>query len=121
MTLSPELLFTIANFAIMLATIMGGYLAFRLGNRRQVSEIQAHVIEAMEAEMGTITREVEALKAENLKQQHVIETIKSVMGKLGYVITIDGNAVYVQDTRNTMSASPIGPIVVPKTPLDKSP
>lgn len=94
---------TIINLIIALCTFIGGYIAFRYGVQKQAGEIQEHVIAALDAEMSVLRSRIEHLEKENERQAQIISTIKAAMRKRGFIISIDGEIVYVQNGGTTQA------------------
>lgn len=88
---------TIINLVVALGTIVGGYVAFRLSANRQAAEIQERVIKALEVQLEAMRIKIEQLERENERLSQVITTIKAAMRKRGFIISVDGEIVYVQN------------------------
>lgn len=89
--------FTYINLLISFATIVGCFVAFRVGIGRQASEIQERVITALNVELDALRNQIESLRAENkhllLIQDIVIESLR----KRGIEITIEKSSVTIVD------------------------
>jgi hypothetical protein len=94
---------SILNTVLTIAGILGGYWAFRNGIHRSASEIQEHVINAMEQEISVLRDRLEDLEIENKRLEQVIYTLCEALKKRGLIVTIEGSMVTVSDGHETQS------------------
>lgn len=88
--------------------LVGGFFGIKNGRRSSLTKFQEDTIKAQNdrikiledkiVDMGKEhAKQIDELKRENTKQQHVIDTITSALRKQGTVITVDGELVPVSD------------------------
>jgi 2,4-dienoyl-CoA reductase-like NADH-dependent reductase (Old Yellow Enzyme family) len=94
---------SIINAFLTIAGIIGGYWAFKTGMNRTASEIQEHVINAMEQEITVLRARLEDLETENKRLDQVLYTLCEALKKRGLVVTIEGSMVTVSDGHETQS------------------
>jgi hypothetical protein len=94
---------SILNTILTIAGILGGYWAFRNSIHRSASEIQEHVINAMEQEISVLRDRLEDLEIENKRLEQVIYTLCEALKKRGLIVTIEGSMVTVSDGHETQS------------------
>jgi hypothetical protein len=94
---------SIINAILTIAGLVGGYWAFKAGINQSASEIQEHVINAMEQEISVLRDRLEDLETENKRLEQVIYTLCEALKKRGLVVTIEGSMVTVSDGHETQS------------------
>lgn len=94
---------SILNIILTFAGIIGGYWAFKNGIHRTASEVQEHVINAMEQEIAVLRDRLEDLEMENKRLEQVLYTLCEALKKRGLVVTIEGSMVTVSDGHETQS------------------
>src|SRR5690242_21081685 len=94
---------SIINAILTIAGLVGGYWAFKAGINRSASEIQEHVINAMEQEISVLRDRLEDLATENKRLEQVIYTLCEALKKRGLVVIIEGSMVTVSDGHETQS------------------
>lgn len=94
---------SIINAFLTIAGLIGGYWAFKSGINHTASEIQEHVINAMEQEISVLRDRLEDLEDENKRLEQVIYTLCEALKKRGLIVTIEGSIVTVSDGHETQS------------------
>lgn len=94
---------SIINTFLTIASIIGGYWAFKTGLNRTASEVQEHVINAMEQEITVLRSRLEDLETENKRLEQVLYTLCEALKKRGLIVTIEGGIVTVSDGHETQS------------------
>jgi hypothetical protein len=94
---------SIINFILIIAGLVGGYWAFKTGISHTASEIQEHVINAMDQEIAILRDRLEDLETENKRLEQVLYTLCEALKKRGLVVTIEGSMVTVSDGHETQS------------------
>ncbi len=95
---------SIASMLLTIGSLVGGFIAYKSAVNRTVSEIQEHVINALQQEISVLNDKIAALERENNRLDQIILTMCEALKKRGMIISIDGNLVTISDGRNTHSA-----------------
>ena len=92
---------SIISLLLTIGGLLGGFYAFKSGMSRAASEVQEHVINALESEITNLHQRLEDLKDENTRLRLIIETICAALKSRGLVVTIDGDMVSIHDTHRS--------------------
>ena len=102
---------SIISTILIIATIIGGFLAMRSGLSKATSELaknasdyQAQAISALQAEIALLRAKYEDIHHENLKLQGTIATICEALKARGIAISIDGSMVNIHDQAGSTTA-----------------
>ena len=88
---------SILNLVLLIATALGGIMAYRHGWTRTANEVQERVISALNSELATLTSRIESMEKENIRLHQIIATICSALKSRGIAVTIDGDMVNISD------------------------
>lgn len=110
MITNANTLINIVYLVIMLATIVGGIVAYRATMHRtkreiekNATEVQERVISALQAEINSLKDKIAELERENTLHKQTLGLIKSALRRRGLSITIDGDLVTIGDANNGTS------------------
>src|SRR5947209_10826228 len=92
---------SILNLVLLIATTLGGILAFRHGFTRTANEVQERVITALNSELETLSARIENMEKENIRLRQIIATICSALKQRGIAVTIEGDMVNISDQSGT--------------------
>ncbi len=105
---NSSILLNFLYLMLMIGTVIGGIIAFRVGISRTASEIQERVINALKDEIDTLKDKVSDLEKENTRLNQTMSLIRKALHKRGLTITIDGDLVSISDAQgNTHQAGRI--------------
>jgi uncharacterized protein (UPF0335 family) len=94
---------SILNLALLIATALGGIMAFRHGFTRTANEVQERVINALNSELATLTGRIESMEKENIRLHQTIATICAALKRRGIAVTIQGDLVNISDQSGTQT------------------
>jgi len=97
--MNPNLI-SLLNIAISIFIAIGGLAAFRYGFKRTISEVQERVINALETELNDIRVQLTEVRAENIRLNHTLNTIIDALAKSGIYITIQGDMINIENSRD---------------------
>src|SRR5947199_10864540 len=92
---------SIVNLVLLIATTLGGILAFRHGFTRTANEVQERVIAALNSELAALASRVESMEKENVRLHQIIATICAALKRRGIAVTIQGDMVNIRDGSGT--------------------
>ena len=92
---------SILNLVLLIATTLGGILAFRHGFTRTANEVQERVIAALNSELAALASRVESMEKENVRLHQIIATICAALKRRGIAVTIQGDMVNIHDQSGT--------------------
>src|SRR5947209_1173199 len=92
---------SILNLVLLIATTLGGILAFRHGFTRTANEVQERVIAALNSELATLASRIESMEKENIRLHQIIATICAALKTRGIAVTIEGDLVNIVDESGT--------------------
>src|SRR5436305_3337630 len=92
---------SILNLVLLIATTLGGILAFRHGFTRTANEVQERVIAALNSELAALASRVESMEKENVRLHQIIATICAALKRRGIAVTIEGDMVNIHDQSGT--------------------
>jgi hypothetical protein len=75
------------------------FFAVRNGVMKSANDAQSSAISAMQGEMAVLRERVEDTEKENARLEQIIDTICVALGRKGFVITIQGEMVNIQDRK----------------------
>lgn len=88
---------SIINILLVIAAMVGGYMALKSGKHRTSGEIQGQAIEALKAELDVMRSRLEALEKENTKLEQTMGLIRQALRRRGMTISIEGDLVTIDD------------------------
>ena len=94
---------SILNLVLLIATTLGGILAFRHGFTRTANEVQERVIAALNSELAALASRVESMEKENVRLHQIIATICAALKQRGIAVTIQGDMVNISDESGTQT------------------
>ena len=92
---------SILNLVLLIATTLGGILAFRHGFTRTANEVQERVIAALNSELAALASRIESMEKENIRLHQIIATICAALKRRGIAVTIQGDMVNIHDQSGT--------------------
>jgi 3-dehydroquinate dehydratase len=95
---------SIFSVTLTIASIIGGFYAFKTSLSRTANEVQEHVINALNQEISVLRGRLDDLEKENKKLNQVIVTICEALKRRGLIVTIEGNLVTLTDGKNSQTA-----------------
>ena len=88
----------IANFVILLLTIIGGYVVIRSSIAKAESDVQERVREGLKAENELLMNRVARLEGDNKKLERQMQSIVTMLKKIyGISLEVDGDVVSFRD------------------------
>jgi uncharacterized coiled-coil protein SlyX len=75
---------------LMLAVLVGSFFAVRNGRQTSLTKFQEATNTALNERIKVLENRIIDLEKENIRQEHVIDTITSALRKSGLVISVDG-------------------------------
>lgn len=81
------------------------FFAVRGGLMKHANDAQGSAIDAMQAEIQTLRVRVEDTEKENVRLQQIIQTICTALEKKGFVISIQGEMINIEDKRGNRSST----------------
>ncbi len=94
---------SIVNLVLLIATALGGIMAYRHGWTRTANEVQERVIGALNSELAALTSRIESMEKENIRLHQIIATICTALKQRGIAVTIEGDMVNISDQQGTHS------------------
>jgi predicted nucleic acid-binding Zn-ribbon protein len=88
---------SIISITLTVATLCGGYAAFRSSLMHTANAVQERVITALQSEIDAVRARIDDLERENTRLRHTIETICAALKTRGIVVSIDGDMVNIRD------------------------
>ncbi len=88
---NSNIILNIVYISIMLTTVVGSIVAFKVGIARTATEVQERVINALNSEIKSLTDRIVEVEKENISLKQTMGLIKSALRKRGLSITIDGD------------------------------
>ncbi len=92
---------SLLNLVLIIATTLGGILAYRHGFNRTANEVQERVINTLNLELSTLTARIESMEQENIRLHQTIATICAALKRRGIAVTIQGDMVNIRDGSGT--------------------
>jgi hypothetical protein len=83
-------------FITLLLTV-GGFFVLRQGYAKQAAEVEDRVIKALNVEIATQERKIKALEKDLDRLRRILDTIRNILNRRGWKITIDGEIVTLED------------------------
>jgi hypothetical protein len=93
----------IINTFLLLCVMIGGFFAFRYGQKKSNIDGMKETIDVLTGQMAAMKESLAMVKEENVRLKTVIETISSALKQKGILITIEGEMVTLEDGRRTSS------------------
>ncbi len=79
--------------SIMLTTVVGGIIVFRVGIARTATEVQERVINALKSEIDSLKDRISELERENGQLSSKLNTMNRALRRRNMYITIDGELI----------------------------
>src|SRR5690348_9933255 len=92
---------SLLNLVLIIATTLGGIVAFRHGFTRTANEVQERVISTLNSELQALTHRIESMEKENIRLHQTIATICAALKRRGIAVTIQGDMVNIRDQSGT--------------------
>ncbi len=96
-----NIILNIVYISIMLTTVAGSIIAFKVGIARTATEVQERVINALNSEIKSLTDRIVDLEKENINLKQTMGLIKSALRKRGLSVTIEGDLVTIESSNGT--------------------
>ena len=87
----------IAEFLIVLAAIIGGYLSVRGVVSKSSEEVQSRVRDALKDENELLQSRITRVEAENRRLSDMLQLLTTIFEKRGVTIIIDDSMIQVKD------------------------
>lgn len=112
--MSNEALFAFIPVIISIGMLIGGFLAFKNGYKRQMGEIENNVINALKTLNEAQERQINSLENEVARMKQVLKTIQIALERRGLTIEIDRDSITLIDAQaraeRTVQISMSGPL-----------
>lgn len=95
---------TIAQFILLVAGIIGGYIVIRSTIAKSESEVQDRVREALSTENELLQSRLDRVEKDNRRLENLIQTIIMLLRKTHIDLEIDGNVVTIRSPSGTRTA-----------------
>lgn len=94
----------IINTFLLLCVMVGGFFAFRYGQKKSNVEGMKETILVLSGQVAAIKESLAMVERENEHHKIIFETILSAMRQKGIIITVEGEMVTIDDGRNKTSS-----------------
>src|SRR5437879_13370466 len=81
------------DMVLFICLTIGGFFALRNGRQTQLAKFQEDTNKALKDRIDVLEGQIEDMKTQAIKQQHIIDTITSALRKQGMIVTVDGDLV----------------------------
>jgi len=81
------------------------FFAVKNGTMKSANDAQSSAINAMQTEIQTLRERVDDTEKENIRLEQTMQTICVALEKKGFVITIQGEMVNIEDKRSSRSTT----------------
>lgn len=94
----------IINTFLLLCVMIGGFFAFRYGQKKSNVEGMKETILVLSGQVAAIKESLSMVEKENEHHKIIFETILLAMKQKGIIITVEGEMVTIDDGRNKTSS-----------------